>query len=271
MHDWSQTFVAHSAQHLVVVLVCAAITGAVCLTGRGLLNRDLKDGLKVPSEGRERAFRLALGWSIILTQIAIHIRRLTPNHWDLGDSLPLHLCRISVWFAAWMLLTLDTRARALTLYWGIGLSAQIFVTPYLHQGHGSLAFWIYWLNHLQIVGAAVYDIVVLGYRPSWKDFRFASLAGLVYTIVVVAINAALGTNYSYLGRGEHAGSSLVDALGPYPWRVVWMAIGGAAIFLVITLFSRTAMTLRCVVLGKPAPRRVDKGGVRNAPAATVDP
>jgi len=260
-HDWSETFVPRSAQHGAVLIVCALTIALACVIGRVLLARDLRAGAKVPRAGHERRWRHALAWSIVVTQGFILVRRLTPENFDLDESLPLHLCRLGVWIAAWLLFTLDTRARALTLFWGIGLSMQIFFTPFLGEGHGSIVFWIYWLNHVQIVGAGVYDITVLGYRPSRRDLRLASSLGVGYVLVVAGINAALGTNYSYLGAGEHEGASVVDVMGAYPWRMIWMTIGALAIFALIFGVSRSALFVRTRMLNKPPPRRIDRSGV----------
>lgn len=265
-HDWSESFVPRSAQHGVVLLVCALTIALACVIGRTLLARDLRDGAAVPRAGRERAWRHTLAWSIVASQSVILVRRLLPENFDLDDSLPLHLCRIGVWVAAWLLFTLDTRARALTLFWGIGLSMQIFFTPFLEAGHGSLVFWIYWLNHVQIVGAGVYDIAVLGYRPGWRDLRFASALGVVYAALVAGVNAALGTNYSYLGAGEHDGASVVDLLGAYPWRMVWMTLGALALFTLIFGVSRGAGLVRTRVLKIPPALRIDRSGRADARA-----
>lgn len=206
-YSWASEFRAFTGLHWVVLLVCFGSMIAFCLLGRAMLSRDLADGGE-----REARFRRLLAWSILITQGFILARRML--FFDLQDSLPLHMCRLGVWIAAWQLFTLDRRARSLTLFWGIGLSAQIFFTPFIELGYAHLSFWIYWLNHVQIVGCAVYDIGVLGYRPDRRDFVFASVAGVIYALVTIRLNALLGTNYSYLGSGEHGGASVVDKLGP---------------------------------------------------------
>ena len=62
---------------------------------------------------RERKLRHAVGWFIVISQTLIFFRRFTPAQWDIDDSLPLHMCRWTVWIIAWAMLTLDRRARAL--------------------------------------------------------------------------------------------------------------------------------------------------------------
>ncbi|MCA9303927.1 MAG: TIGR02206 family membrane protein [Phycisphaerales bacterium] len=254
MWDWSSEFRPNTLQHAVVLAVCFGGMIAWCIAGWVFLQRDDRDGFRLGSEGREYRLRRIVAWSIIATQTFIFVRRMV--YFDLQDSLPLHLCRLGVWISAWMLWSLDRRARSLTLFWGIGLSAQIFFTPYLKEGYGSIAFWIYWLNHVQIVGAAVYDILVLGYRPTWKDLRFASIAGVVYSVIVIGLNAMLGTNYSYLGNGTHDGSSMVDKLGPYPVRTVWMILLSLVVFAAIFGISKGLAAVRVRVLKKPSVREI---------------
>ena len=260
-YDWASEFRAFTSFHLVVLLVCFGSMIAFCIIGRQLLRRDLEQG-----GDREARFRKLLAWSILVTQGFILARRIV--YFDLQDSLPLHMCRLGVWIAAWQLFTLDRRARALTCFWGIGLSAQVFFTPFIKVGYGDLSFYIYWLNHLQIVGCAVYDIVVLGYRPNARDLRFASVWGVFYAAVTIGLNAMLGTNYSYLGSGEHEGVSLVDKMGPYPLRTLWMSLGALLVFALIYGVSKLAMYLRVVVLKKPLPRYI---GPENGADATLPP
>lgn len=260
-YSWAGEFRAFTGLHWVVLAVCFGSMIAFCVLGRALLARDLVDGGE-----REARFRRLLAWSIVLTQGFIFVRRMV--HFDLHDSLPLHMCRLGVFIAAWQLFTLDRRARSLTLFWGLGLSAQIFFTPFIDVGYAHLSFWIYWLNHAQIVGCAVYDISVLGYRPERRDLVFATAAGVVYALFTIGLNALLGTNYSYLGSGEHEGTSLVDKLGPYPLRTLWMIIGAIAVFALIYAVSRLSLLIRIRVLGKPPPRFV---GPRERPDPRLCP
>jgi hypothetical integral membrane protein (TIGR02206 family) len=250
-YDWSVEFHAWTSQHWIVVGVCAGLMALWCIVGRVFLSSGSEQG-----KLKERKLRHWIGWFILITQTFIFIRRFTPAHWDINDSLPLHMCRWDVWIVAWAMLTLNRKARALTLFWGLGLSSQVFVTPFLKEGHGSLGFWIYWLNHLQIVGVAVYDVVVLGYRPNYKDFVFATLAGIGFGVLVFVLNIILGTNYAYLGSGQHPGESVIDLLGPYPWRAFFLILGCAVVFVVMYGFSVGAMAFRTKILGKPPPRFV---------------
>ncbi|MBO6513409.1 MAG: TIGR02206 family membrane protein [Phycisphaerales bacterium] len=247
-YSWSEEFRAFTLQHWIVVGVCLLITIAWCVVGRALLSGES------PNYSKERTIRHWVGWFIVISQSLIFLRRFLPGQWDLDDSLPLHMCRWTVWIVAWAMLTLDRRARSMTLFWGLGLSTQVFFTPFLKEGHGSLAFWIYWLNHLQIVGVAIYDIVVLGYRPTLKDLRFGILTGIGFAVLVFILNILLGTNYAYLGSADHDSASIIDKLGPYPYRAIWMVVGSAIVMIFVYLISLGSLTLRTRVLKKSPPR-----------------
>jgi uncharacterized membrane protein YwaF len=61
-------------------------------------------------------------------------------------------------------------------------------------------------------------------RPTRKDFHWVVGVGLAYLALVVPINGAFGFNYGYLGRSLPSQPSLLDWLGPWPWRVGAMAV-----------------------------------------------
>lgn len=242
-YRWVEEFHAFTPFHYWVLAISLASFIVFCAVGKRLLAYDLKEGTH-----REQTFRRILVWSILISQSFFFIRRLTPTHWDIQDSLPMHLCRWLVWIAAWALYTHNRKMRAFLLFGGIGLSTQAFFSPMITYGLGSMGFWIYWINHTQIVGAAIYDLAVLGYRPSRKDLQLAIIWGTAYALFTIAVNLLLDTNYSYLGRGAHRETSIVDQLGTFPGRVIWMIVGAWMIFGIIYFVSKSMLMFRTRVL-----------------------
>lgn len=212
-------FHAFTPFHAVAVSVCILLIGLACSLGRRWHGSDA-----------ERRLRLGLG----VFMLAFHgfgtIWRLLPGNFELDESLPLHMCRVIAWASVLAMLTGGWRWRALTFYWGVGLSTQGFVTPMWSDGIASLEFWLYWGSHTLICAAAAYDLVVHGYHPSMRDLRFACALGLTFTVGTVLFNIAAGTNYSYLGQGSYEASSVVDFLGPWPRRITRMILLAGAIF-----------------------------------------
>src|SRR5262249_35046625 len=89
-------------------------------------------------------------------------------------------------------------------------------------GPASLLFWAFWVAHTLIAACAVYDIVVLGYRPCWNDLGRALIVSAGYVALVVPINGWLGSNYGYLGNPAAVSEvpPFVHALGPWPQRAI---------------------------------------------------
>jgi len=216
--DWLSEFQAYTPFHAVTVAVCAFAIFVLCRAGRR--SRD---------EGEHR-LRVGIGWTIVAFQAFAFIWRLLPGQFDLHESLPLHLCRVTVWAAALAMLTESRRARSICFFWGLGLSTQGFITPMWTQGLASVEFWMFWVSHAQIAGVAAYSVAVLGYRPSRGDLLFVSVSGVLLASLVIGVNLSLGTNYSYLGAGAYDARCIVDLLGPWPWRAPAMIAGSLAIF-----------------------------------------
>lgn len=219
--SWWTHFEPNGAFHATTVLVCVGLIGATCWAGRRLAAGDRSDGGR-----REWRLRCLLGWSFLAWQAGATVWRLLPGQFDLGESLPLHLCRITGVVAPLALLTMNRRLRAITYFWGLGLSTQGFATPMWSDGLGTVAFWLYWVGHCQIVGIAIYDVTVHAYRPRLPDLAGALRLGVVFALGVTGANLLLGTNYCYLGAGSYDAPSIVDAFGPWPQR--WFVLVGVA-------------------------------------------
>ena len=103
-------------------------------------------------------------------------------------------------------------------------------------------FWAFWVAHTIIAACAVYDIAVLGFRPSWPDLGRAVAASAVYAVLIVPLDVWLGANYGFLGNPADPSEvpPFVAALGPWPQRaiiVVAMAPLGFAVVLLPWLIA----------------------------------
>ncbi|MEO0759385.1 MAG: TIGR02206 family membrane protein [Cyanobacteria bacterium J06648_16] len=155
---------------------------------------------------------------------AFHSWWLLPVNFDLATSLPLHLCDLAALFMALALLSKQRWLISLTYFWGLSFSAQGLLTPDLQLRLSSPLFWLFWLHHATLVGTAVYFVVVYKFRPSLKDYWDAVSASLLYLVCIFPLNALFGSNYGYLGPSLPAQPSILQWLGPWPWRVVLIAI-----------------------------------------------
>ncbi|MBX3321883.1 MAG: TIGR02206 family membrane protein [Phycisphaeraceae bacterium] len=175
---------------------------------------------------RERALRgVWIGWTVVWQAWAV-VWYLLPAQFDVAESLPLHLCDLAAWVAPLALLTQKRFLRTLLFFWGLGLSTQAFVTPVLSEGVTDVRFWLFWIGHTQIVGSAAYDLLVLRYRPTWRDYVLVTIVNVVIIGVMIPLNLLLDANYWYVGNLKPEHPTLIDRLGPWPLRVVWMLLIG---------------------------------------------
>jgi hypothetical integral membrane protein (TIGR02206 family) len=223
-----QTFRPFSVTHAVAV-VALVTTVWVLVTLRRTWGRSL-----------DRA--LALVAFVIF--LVVNAWPLLPRHFDLSWSLPIHVCDITTGCVPLALLGRRT-PRALLYFWGLGLSTQGFITPDLQDGPAKAGFWMFWLAHFSVVGGGLYDVTARGYRPAWRDWRAAVGIGVAYILVLLAIDLSLGVNYGYVGRGTPGQPTLVDALGPWPWRVpAIVALAVATMTLLMVPWHLVARTTR---------------------------
>lgn len=208
--------------HALTVLACFAAMAAASGLGRSWRGTD-----------RERRFCTTWAWAVLAFQTAVSIYWLLPANFDLNYSLPLQLCDLAAFVAPLALLTQRRPLRTLLYFWGIGLSTQAFFTPIVTTGLASLHFWLFWIGHVVIVGSAIYDVAVRGYRPGLRDLAFASAFSVALTLAMVALNIALGSNYLYVGDSSPENPTLVDKLGPWPLRIIPMMALGLTVYLII--------------------------------------
>ncbi|MEO1403361.1 MAG: TIGR02206 family membrane protein [Cyanobacteria bacterium J06635_1] len=201
-------FQPFSLTHVIILGLLVAVCGKV-----------IAFGLK--RRGTQPLIRLEKGFAsmYLLLWIIFHGWWLLPPNFDPAYSLPIHLCDIVALLMPLAILWRNQRLLALLYFWGIGFSAQGLLTPDLQLGALSLLFWLFWLHHATIVGAAVYIVVVHRFRPTPRDFRWAVSMGLFYVACIFPINACFGFNYGYLGDQSPGQPSVIDWLGPWPWRV----------------------------------------------------
>lgn len=212
------TFQPFSALHALSLAWTLALIVGSCWLGRRWLRRgDVQS---------ERTLAGAWGGFVICVNLWSIVYWSLPERFTWKAALPLQLCDIVCLIAPLVFLTSWRWARVLVYFWGMGLSTQAFITPTLRDGPGDMLYWLFWLVHLSIVGSGVYEIVVRRFRPSFRDLLFAWAASLTYLALVIIVNWQLGANYGYVGQSAPKNPTLIDHLGPWPWRIVPMALAG---------------------------------------------
>ncbi len=221
-------FVPYGGTHLVTVAACLFVVVGLAAGGRAV------------GAAHQTRLRRALGIIGIAYWLSYNIWW-NRNGIDVATGLPLQICDINGLVAPLALLTLHRWLRATLYFWAFALTTQAFIQPALQFGPASALFWWFWAQHTIILGYAVFDLAVLGFRPGWRDFGRACAAGAAYLAVVVPLDLRLDADYGFLGNlppGEIP--PFVAALGPCPARAIIVVALAAAAFAVVELPWRIA-------------------------------
>jgi hypothetical integral membrane protein (TIGR02206 family) len=206
------------------------------------------------AKGRNPAAEEHVRWTwialLVIVQGGTQIWSNLPGRIELGRTVPLHICDLAPWIGILALMGRARWPRALAYFWGIGLSIWAFIFPILPASPWSLEYWLFWVGHAQIIGTAIYLIVVLEFRPRGADLWIAALATLGYAVVITPIDIWLAADYGYLGQ-----SSAVAELGPWPVRIATLLLLETVIFVVLM----TPWWLGGLIGGKEQPGTADGG------------
>ncbi len=176
----------------------------------------------------------ALAAVLLVTMIFEQCYRAGTGRWSLAESLPLHLCDLSV-FAAIAVLVLATRATVLAhatqpaagqsgglavfdvvYYWGLAGATQALLTPSVDQGFPAPLFFTYFTAHGSIIIAVLVLLFGLRLRPRRGSAVRVWLLTNVVAVPMLACDWLLDANYMYL-RGPAEAPSVLDYLGDWPW------------------------------------------------------
>ena len=199
----------------------------------------LRAARRAKKTGRETSFRRRFGAVLLVVNGSWALWLALPSHFNIDVSLPIHLCDFA-WMAAaasMLMNRLPPRghpAHDLTYYWTLGLSPLSFVTPTVTEGPGLPDFWMFFTAHWLVVGAGLLNSLVFDYRPSRSGLLRAVAVTVALAMLVTVVNLLLDTPYFFTGRGTPDNPTPLDALGPWPGRVVLMAILVVLLFVAMT-------------------------------------
>ena len=229
--------------HAVVVVAFCAITLTCVLLSRRFRFSTLR-----------LTIEKTVGWgSLLLFGIINNEFWLHTERFSASRSLPLHVCDVTLLLVPAVLVFNWRPARVILYYFGLGLSTQGFITPDLHEGPSYWPFWSFWMLHFLVVGTSLYDVAARGFRPTWRDLRFAIIVSLGYVAVLLPIDVVFGWNYGYVGPSKPEQPTLIDVLGPWPWRVPVMVGMGFLVFTLMTLPWRIAAKRASAASASPLP------------------
>ena len=161
-----------------------------------------------------------LAWANLAVWVTVHSWWQLPPRFDPATTLPLQMCHITSLIASAVLLTRWPVLRAILYFWAFALCTQALITPSLLEPPSSPVFWSFWFLHGFVMLAAIYDLAVNHFRPSWRDYVIACAASVCYVAVVLPIDLLFDANNGFVGKSKPLHPSIVDMLGPWPERLL---------------------------------------------------
>lgn len=206
-----------------IAILCAVPAFAAVL---GLLQRRLPPGTSW----------LRLGFAALILSDSLLYRGylvergllLFPNH------LPIELCDVSQVMVIVVLFTLNNPVFDLTYYWALGGASMALLTPDLWEPCPSFGGVQFFIDHGLTVAGTLFLVWSGLARPRAWSVAKAMLGVNIFAAVIGTFDFVFGTNYMYL-RAKPASTSLLDAMGPWPWYIAWGEIVALLIFTLLYL------------------------------------
>ena len=178
-----------------------------------------------------------LGGVFLLTFLMETFGRIVREHWEpWQDRLPLHFCSLMA-LVCFIALWFRTPWACAVAYFGVlTASVQGLLTPMLHDGFPSAAFFAFFVGHGLLLISALYLPAVLQWRARpWDDMRALGLCD-AYLVLIIPVNIWLDTNYGFT-RYAPAGTVL-EYFGSAPWYLLTLQIPALVLLRLLYLTVR---------------------------------
>lgn len=204
-----------------------AATAAAAVVLAALARRD-PDGPAADATRAGLATVLLGGAAVYVTAEAV-AGRLSPL-----DFLPLHLCDLAIFVAAYALVRRSRTAAEIVWFWALTGTLLAMVLPDVGGSFPDARWLAYYSMHGAVVVAAVVLALGLGLAPRagapWRVFGWT----VAYAAVVAVVDLVTGANFLYL-REKPARPTLLDWFGPWPAYVAVAGLVGLALFWLLDL------------------------------------
>ena len=212
-----EPFHPFGALHAVTVSVVFTVIALVTVWGR-----------RQPLE-RARSAGKGLGVLLLVYYLVESVVRVW---WmDVSPALiwPLEICSALYFVGAAALWWGHRQGFAIVSLWTFVATFHALITPTPGQGYPSLEFFRYFVAHGLLVLVAVYVLIAMEQRPTFREALGAMLALQVWEVFVGVVDYFSGQNFLYL-RHPPPSPTLIDALGPWPWYIGSLELIGIASF-----------------------------------------
>ncbi|MEY4330003.1 MAG: hypothetical protein RL609_751 [Bacteroidota bacterium] len=175
-----------------------------------------------------------LGAMLVLNWLAYQAYRIHLGYWSVQYDLPLELCNWAVFFTAIALWMKKKWMAELAYFWVMAGSIHGIITPDIHEPFPHFTYITFMIGHTGLIWSVLYLVGGLKIQPTagavWRAFGLSQ----IYFLLVIGVNALLGSNYGYL-REKPMGGSFLDLLHPWPYYLLELELIGMLSYSVVYL------------------------------------
>jgi hypothetical integral membrane protein (TIGR02206 family) len=162
--------------------------------------------------------RYGIAAVLILQFLIFTVYHLLNGSYDVVRFLPLHLCTVSALLVPWALVSKNTIAKDVVLFWGLIPALLAIVLPDMGASDGlnSFRFWEFFTSHIFIILGVVYLSIhdsskfALNQFSTWRKIFLAFILLILYAFgIVYPINHFLKSNYLYLSQKASVGMDFI--------------------------------------------------------------
>lgn len=170
--------------------------------------------------------RKYFAWIITGAVFIIKIVELILRHGVYGETvlqlIPIHLCNVTLILAMIGMIFPNKNMFQIIFYWCLGAVAAILF-PDSRVAFPNFVGISFFLTHFFIIFVVLYQLIFMGYRPTFKGLLGSFVCINIFAGIVFKINQILGTNYMYINY-KPAFESPLDFFGPWPHYILIVEI-----------------------------------------------
>ncbi len=180
---------------------------------------------------QKKYIRIAIAIVYSISFFAFHIYTYYNGLWDRHNSLPLHLCSISMVCGIISMFTLNVITFEWSCYFGIAGGLNAIISPEFINGFDRFYLVQFYVDHGGVLLMPLFLGIYEGLKPrtmSWMKI-FYSLNLL--SIFLFVFNWLNESNYMYVNAKPASESPLL--IGHWPWYILGLEIVALAHFYII--------------------------------------
>ncbi len=179
-------------------------------------------------------YRKVVASCYIISFFAFHVYALSISHWTRQDSLPLHLCSISMVCGIIALFTLNKTLFEWSCFFGIAGGLNSILSPEFTNGYTTFYHIQFYFDH----GGVLMMPLLLGIHEGMKPREWSWLKILInlniLAIIMFGFNWLNGSNYMYVNTKPIADNPLL--IGNWPWYIFVLEFVAIIHFYIIYVF-----------------------------------